>query len=112
LIRIVTSRGLRGGVNLRSLASEDTADPTHDAAHRKNAFVVGEKYFANTSATIVPALEQSEVFHGFKGGSGIHRRERIENCLHSRFHGLRFCVLCGLDREHYWLGDCSVLDAE
>src|ERR1035438_6522510 len=95
----VTARSLRGGIHFWPLSSEYPPNAAHDAAHREDAFVIRKKYFANAVATIVPAFEQREVFHGFEREPAFRRRERIENRLHPRFHRLGFCMLGRLDRK-------------
>src|SRR6202034_487708 len=96
----------------RSLAAKHTANTAHDAAHGENAFVIRKKYFTTAAAAVVPAFQQCEMLHGFKRGPRLHRRECVENCLHSRLHGLRFFVLDGLNREHGWPGDRSAFYAK
>ena len=90
---------LRGRINFWAFASEHAADAAHDASHGEYSFVIGKKYFSDAVAAIIPALEEREVLHGFECGPCFRWRARIENRLYSRFHGMRFCVLGGLDRE-------------
>src|SRR5580698_87704 len=97
-----TCRGLRvliDGFRFWLLAAKYAGDTSNHATHRQVAFGVGEKDFSGTAAAVVPALQESDVLHGFHRGICFRGRERIESVLYTGLHGLGLCVFSGLNGE-------------
>ena len=96
----------------RLFPSKYTRDAAHDAAHGQFTFAVCEKDLANPGPAVVPALEQSEMLHGFQRSSCFRGREGIQSCPYPRLHRLRLCVLGRLNAERNRPADSSGVNPE
>jgi len=100
------------GLRFRFLSSEHARDSAHDASHGQFAFCVSKKNFTGPGSAVIPALQQSQMLHGFQRRDCFHWRDCIQRRLHPRFHGLRLGVLRRLNAERNRPTDFSRVNPE